>query len=83
LGACLAVERSNKMFATVTAYIFHQVLLNLSVLWYTIASEFAAQKPEVSGPGTFLSAFVDEIHRLSVGDYEWIEKGKVSLWAAL
>ena len=70
------------MLATVTAYIVYQVLLNLSVLWYSIASGFAAEKPEVSGPGTFLSAFVDEIHRLSAGDYEWIEKGKLSLWIA-
>ena len=70
------------MLATVTAYIFYQILLNLGVLWYSIASEFAVEKPEMSGPGTFLSGFVDEIHRLSTGDYEWLEKEKLSLWTA-
>jgi len=69
LGACLAVERSNKLLAAVTA-----------VLWYTIASEIAASSPLVSGPGTFLSAFVDEMLRLSTGDCEWISKGQLSLW---
>jgi hydroxyethylthiazole kinase-like sugar kinase family protein len=64
------------MPAAVTAYIFHQILLNLSVLWHSIASEFAAEKPGVPGPGTFLNAFVDEIHRLSAGGYE---KGVVTV----
>jgi hydroxyethylthiazole kinase-like sugar kinase family protein len=51
-----------------------------SVLLYTIASEFAAAKPEVAGPGTFLSAFIDEIHRLSQGEREWIANAKISVW---
>lgn len=54
--------------------------VDLSVLLYSVAAEVAAAKPEVSGPGTFMSAFVDEIHHLSAGDYEWIEKGKLTLW---
>ena|SRR5271155_4355099 len=53
---------------------------NVRVLWYTIASEIAASGPLVSGPGTFLSAFVDEMHRLSSDDYEWISKGRLSPW---
>ena len=51
-----------------------------SVLLYSIASEFAASTPNVNGPGTFLSAFVDEINHLSSGDYDWIQKGKLQIW---
>jgi thiamine-phosphate diphosphorylase / hydroxyethylthiazole kinase len=80
LGACLAVDRSSKLLAAVTAYPFSQGLAYLRVLLYSVAAEVAAAKPEVSGPGTFMSAFVDEIHHLSAGDYEWIEKGKLTLW---
>jgi thiamine-phosphate diphosphorylase/hydroxyethylthiazole kinase len=53
---------------------------DISVLLYSVAAEYAAAKPEVSGPGTFLSAFVDEIAHLSSGDHEWIGKGKIRLW---
>ena len=59
---------------------FSQGVANFRVLLYSVAAEVAAAKPEVSGPGTFMTAFVDEIHRLSAGDYKWIEKGKLSLW---
>jgi hydroxyethylthiazole kinase-like sugar kinase family protein len=54
---------------------------NPRVLLYSIASEMAAAKPEVSGPGTFMSAFVDAIHTLSAGYYQWIEKGNIKVWA--
>jgi hydroxyethylthiazole kinase-like sugar kinase family protein len=52
----------------------------MSVTLYSVAAEFAAAKPEVSGPGTFLSAFVDELHHLSAGDYDWIDKGNIRTW---
>jgi hydroxyethylthiazole kinase-like sugar kinase family protein len=56
-------------------------LANPRVLLYSIASEVAVAKPEVSGPGTFMSAFVDAIHHLSAGGYKWIENGNIRMWA--
>jgi len=52
----------------------------ISVLLYSIAAEYAAETSNVNGPGTFLSAFVDEINHLSAGDYDWIQKGNIQLW---
>lgn len=80
LGACLAVERSQKLPAALTAYSLSFCLADVRVLLYSIASEYAAANSNVNGPGTFLSAFVDEINHLSAGDYDWIQKGNIQLW---
>ena len=56
-------------------------ITNASVLLYSIASEIAANKPEVTGPGTFLPAFIDALNELCANPGPRIENlGKISLW---
>jgi hypothetical protein len=51
-----------------------------------IASELAANRPDVQGPGTFRSALIDELYKLSQVPETIISKAKmrwVSLWVGL
>ncbi|GAM35702.1 thiamine-phosphate dipyrophosphorylase [Talaromyces pinophilus] len=65
-GAYLAAYRDNKFLAVLAG-----------LLMYEIAAENAAAKDTVSGPGTFLPAFLDEIHSIwqkaSEGDLTWAQ----------
>lgn len=70
LGSCL--QHSLRRFPSCSAH--------SSVLLYSVAAEYAAATSIVKGPGTFLSAFVDEISHLSAGDYNWIQKGNIEVW---
>ena len=36
-----------------------------SILAVTVAAEYAAARDDVKGPGTFLPALIDELHKLS------------------
>jgi hydroxyethylthiazole kinase-like sugar kinase family protein len=60
---------------------FVSSISNVSILLYDIASEIAARKEEVRGPGTFLPAFIDALNVLS-GDFDpRIQNfGKISIW---
>lgn len=48
---------------------------------FGIAAEFAAQRPEVRGPGTFVPAFLDELFLIrkatAAGDLRWLTMVKV------
>lgn len=65
-GAYLAAYRDNKLLAVLAG-----------LLMYEIAAENAAAKDTVNGPGTFLPAFLDEIHfiwqKASEGDFKWAQ----------
>jgi hydroxyethylthiazole kinase-like sugar kinase family protein len=47
---------------------------------YSIASEYAAEKPGVAGPGSFIPAFLDTLNTLTAGDTSWIDRANVTLW---
>uniref|UniRef100_A0A093XQ38 hydroxyethylthiazole kinase n=2 Tax=Talaromyces marneffei PM1 TaxID=1077442 RepID=A0A093XQ38_TALMA len=65
-SAYLAAYRENKFLAVLAG-----------LLMYEIAAENAAAKDTVHGPGTFLPAFLDEIHSIwqkaSDGDLAWAQ----------
>ncbi|KAK5664180.1 hypothetical protein OQA88_396 [Cercophora sp. LCS_1] len=47
------------------------------MLQFEIAAELAAGREEVRGPGTFVSAFIDELVRIREGDGEWTGRARV------
>lgn len=63
----MAAYKENKFLAVLSG-----------LLMYEIAAENAAAKDTVNGPGTFLSAFLDEIHSISqkaiAKDLSWIHR---------
>jgi thiamine-phosphate diphosphorylase / hydroxyethylthiazole kinase len=69
----LAVHRSDKLLAVLAG-----------VLLFEIASENAAAKDGVSGPGTFVPAFLDELYGIREaslkGDYDWfLDRAKIQV----
>ncbi|OHF00133.1 hydroxyethylthiazole kinase [Colletotrichum orchidophilum] len=72
VSAMLAVSASghDKLLAVVAG-----------LLHFEIAAEWAAVRPDVQGPGTFVPAFLDElarVRRLTVeGDLKWLQGAKV------
>jgi thiamine-phosphate diphosphorylase/hydroxyethylthiazole kinase len=51
--------------------------MDTRVLAVTIASELAAARPDVFGPGTFLPALIDELYNLTPDKV--IERAKVEV----
>ena len=51
------------------------------ILMYEIAAEKAGQRDDVQGPGTFVPAFLDELHRIKIAaerdDSNWISDAKI------
>lgn len=51
------------------------------ILLFEIAAEVAAERPDVQGPGTFVPALIDELHRLrkmaAQGDLSWLERARL------
>jgi hydroxyethylthiazole kinase-like sugar kinase family protein len=81
IGACVAIDRSNKFLAALTAYELLSIKIpNLRILLYSIASEYAAEKPGVAGPGSFIPAFLDTLSALTAGDTSWIDRANITLW---
>ncbi|KAK3322384.1 Hydroxyethylthiazole kinase family-domain-containing protein [Apodospora peruviana] len=70
ISAAVAVCPGDKMVATVAA-----------MLHFEIAAELAAARPDVKGPGTFVSAFVDELYNIrqsvAKGELGWLQRAKV------
>ena len=65
LSSFLAVHKEDKLLAAVAG-----------LLVYEIAAEMAAQHPSVRGPGSFLPAFLDELHAIREmalkGENSWV-----------
>lgn len=53
--------------------------VNRSILLYSIASEYAAEKSEVAGPGSFIPAFLDTLHNLSASECGWLDRAKITV----
>ena len=70
IASVLAVEREDKLLAAVTG-----------ILLYEIAAERAAVRSDVKGPGTFVPAFIDELHAIrnesARGDQTWAKAAKI------
>ena len=71
ISAALAAHREDKLLATIAG-----------MLHFEIAAEFAAVRDDVKGPGTFMSALIDELDHIRkmgvAGDISWLEKAKVT-----
>ncbi|KAK0737045.1 Hydroxyethylthiazole kinase family-domain-containing protein [Apiosordaria backusii] len=69
--ALAAYHKEDKLWAVVTA-----------MLHFEIAAEIAAEREDVKGPGTFISAFLDELYNIRIatvnGDMKWLERAKVT-----
>ncbi|KAK4668082.1 thiamine biosynthetic bifunctional enzyme [Podospora pseudoanserina] len=73
ISVALAVHhKEDKLWAVVTA-----------MLHFEIAAEIAAEREDVKGPGTFISAFLDELYNIRTatvsGDMKWLERAKVTV----
>jgi thiamine-phosphate diphosphorylase/hydroxyethylthiazole kinase len=67
LTAFLAAHRNDKFMAILTG-----------ILMFEIAAERASKREEVRGPGTFVSAFLDELYAMREGEAgEWWVDAKV------
>jgi len=70
IASVLAVERDDPLLAAMGG-----------ILMYEIAAERAAKRENVKGPGTFVPAFIDELHAIKnesvAGDHGWIKAAKV------
>ncbi|KAI0902437.1 TMP-TENI-domain-containing protein [Annulohypoxylon nitens] len=72
ISAMVAAYPDDKLGAVVAALLF-----------YNIAAEIAAERPDVKGPGTFVPAFIDELHNLRKatvgGDIEWLKRADMTV----
>ncbi|KAI1074691.1 TMP-TENI-domain-containing protein [Whalleya microplaca] len=72
ISAMVAAWPGDKLAAAVAA-----------LLLYNIAAEFAAEREDVRGPGTFVPAFIDELFRLrkatARGEPGWLERARVEV----
>lgn len=72
IASFLAVHEGDKLLAALAG-----------ILMYEIAAELAVEREDVKGPGTFVPAFLDELHRIRVttdkGENTWISRSKVEL----
>jgi len=70
ISLMLAVNRGDKLLAAIAG-----------LLHYEIAAEIAAAREDVKGPGTFVSAFIDELYNIqkatTSGNTEWLKRAKV------
>ena len=71
IAAVLAVHREDRLLAALAG-----------ILLFEIAAERAAAKKDVMGPGTFVPAFLDQLHTISQGasqddDFDWLKAAKV------
>lgn len=70
ISAAVAVSPDNKLTAVVSA-----------MLHFEIASEIAATRDDVKGPGTFIPAFIDELYNIrqatARGDISWLQRAEV------
>ena len=70
IASFLAVHKEDKLLAALAG-----------LLMFEVAAELAAKRNDVHGPGTFVPAFLDELHRLGTGgphsDIDWQEVAKV------
>ncbi|KAF4548742.1 Hydroxyethylthiazole kinase-like protein [Elsinoe fawcettii] len=73
IASVLAVEREDKLLATVTG-----------LLIYEIAAQRAAKRDTVRGPGTFVPAFLDELYAIReeslAGDGRWAQAAKIQFF---
>ncbi|KAK0621378.1 Hydroxyethylthiazole kinase family-domain-containing protein [Bombardia bombarda] len=72
ISAAVAVYPDDKLAATIAA-----------MLHFEIAAELAAERPDVQGPGTFVPAFIDELHKIRQAaardDTAWLKRAKLTL----
>jgi thiamine-phosphate diphosphorylase/hydroxyethylthiazole kinase len=72
ISAMLAVHREDKFLAAIAG-----------LLLYEIAAEYASDREDVQGPGTFVPALIDELARLrddtKKGDISWLSRANVQL----
>ena len=72
MAAFLAVHREDKLLAALAG-----------ILLFEVAAERAAEHPIVSGPGTFVPAFLDQLSILSkataAGEGGWLANARWSL----
>ncbi|KAI9782307.1 MAG: hypothetical protein M1816_001920 [Peltula sp. TS41687] len=70
IASCLAVHRDDKLLAVLAA-----------MLLFEIASEHAALREDVKGPGTFIPGFIDELYSLTkqtaAGSNGWLAAARV------
>ncbi|KAK0669492.1 putative thiamine biosynthetic bifunctional enzyme [Cercophora samala] len=70
--ALAAHHKEDKLWAVVTA-----------MLHFEIAAEIAAEREDVKGPGTFISAFLDELYNIRIatvnGDMKWLERAQITV----
>lgn len=75
ISAMLAVYREDKLIATIAG-----------LLHYEIAAEIAAMREDVRGPGTFVPALIDELHRISNdalnNNVSWLSRARIELITA-
>lgn len=71
VASFLAIHKADRLLAALAG-----------VLMFEIAAEQAAARSDVRGPGTFVPAFLDELHSIassaSQGDSKWLEAAKIS-----
>ncbi|KAI9760955.1 MAG: hypothetical protein M4579_001331 [Chaenotheca gracillima] len=70
IAACIPVSHDDVLLAALAG-----------LLLFEIAAEKAAVREDVRGPGTFVPAFIDELHDISqqtvAGDTSWLSSAKV------
>jgi thiamine-phosphate diphosphorylase/hydroxyethylthiazole kinase len=70
VSAYLAANPTDKLYAAIAG-----------ILHYEIAAEYAAEREDVKGPGTFVPAFLDELYARGVaiaeGKTDWKERARV------
>ncbi|KAI1505605.1 TMP-TENI-domain-containing protein [Biscogniauxia marginata] len=79
-GCCLGTTIS----AMVAAFPHDKLAATIAgLLHYNIAAEFAAERDDVKGPGTFVPAFIDELYNIRKatvkGDLGWLNRARVSV----
>ncbi|KAI1212459.1 TMP-TENI-domain-containing protein [Annulohypoxylon truncatum] len=72
ISAMVAAHPNDKLSAVIAGTVY-----------YGIAAEIAAEREDVKGPGTFVPAFIDELHNVRKatvkGHLEWFKRAKVSV----
>lgn len=72
IAAFSAVEQEDKLLGALSG-----------LLMFEIASEFAADRHDVRGSGTFVPAFLDELERINMqtksGDNSWLDRARIEI----
>jgi thiamine-phosphate diphosphorylase / hydroxyethylthiazole kinase len=70
MSAMLAVHQQDKLVAAI-----------VGILHFEIAAEIAAEREDVQGPGTFVPAFIDELHNIRIKtmrrELSWLRRAKI------